>query len=186
MSFDVNPTAGGLVREGMRTGWTRVFGATSETLLRSLDGRRVGILFQDTLHSVETQRLEFEAALANSAQELVLVDCSGGQVETLHELCTERGGSYHRVPIRPRAHVHPGGTPASGGLTSSDSTSRASSRTLDLLGDDRCCVLLLRVRAGGRAVALHALGVLEEMRYEQRGAASRARSPARRSRRSPG
>ncbi len=120
MSFDVSSHAGVLVRAEIREGWQRVIGLTSETLLAALAGRRVGILFQDTLHSEENQRLEFEAALEHSADELALVDCSGGHLKTLENLCDERGGSYHRVPIRPRAHVHPGGNFSFGLFAASD------------------------------------------------------------------
>jgi hypothetical protein len=109
MSFDTNPVAGRLVREELRGRWHRVIGLTSDTLPRALRGHRVGILFHDTSHTEEIQRLEFEAALAHAAPRLVLVDGSGGYVPTLEELCQKRDGSYHRVLLRSRAHVHPGG-----------------------------------------------------------------------------
>jgi Methyltransferase domain len=109
MSFDVNPLAGRLVREELRSRWHRVIGLTNATLPQALRGRRVGILFHDTAHTEETQRHEFEAALAHAAPRLLLVDGSGGYIPTLEELCRERAGSYHRVLQRSRAHVHPGG-----------------------------------------------------------------------------
>jgi hypothetical protein len=109
MSFDMNPDAGRLVRDELRTSWSRIAGRTSETLAPALEGRRVGMLFQDTLHTEENQRVEFGAALAHAAPLLLLVDCSGGYAPTLERLCAEHGGAYHRVALRSRAHVHPGG-----------------------------------------------------------------------------
>lgn len=109
ISFDVNPRAGILVREQLREGWHRVIGNTTETLAGTLSGRPVGILFQDTQHTEENQRFEFGIALANAAPALMLVDCSGGHAPALEQLCEERGGSYHRAPMRSRSHIHPGG-----------------------------------------------------------------------------
>lgn len=109
MSFDTNPLAGMLVRKELRGRWRRVVGLTHAALPPALRGRRVGMLLHDTAHTEETQRLEFETALAHAAPRLVLVDGSGGYVPTLEELCQERGGIYHRVHPRSRAHVHPGG-----------------------------------------------------------------------------
>jgi hypothetical protein len=108
LSFDSNPLAGWLVRDELRGRWRRVVGLTSRTLVPALAGRCVGMLLHDTAHTQETQRIEFEAALANAAPRLVLVDGSGGYVPTLEQLCAERDGSYHRLAARSRAHVHPG------------------------------------------------------------------------------
>ena len=108
MSFDANPLSGWLVRDELRGRWRRVIGLTSITLSAALTGRSVGMLLHDTAHTEETQRIEFEAALANAAPRLVLVDGSGGYVPTLEQLCRERDGSYHRVPMWSRGHVHPG------------------------------------------------------------------------------
>jgi hypothetical protein len=108
MSFDMNPRAGSIVREELHGDWQRVLGLTSDTLLPAIHGRRVGMLFQDTVHNEEGQLLEFGAALAHAAPELMLVDCSGGQLPTLERLCEERGGSYHCVLVRSRGHIHPG------------------------------------------------------------------------------
>jgi hypothetical protein len=108
MSFDTDPLSGWLVRDQLRGRWRRVIGLTSTTLAPALTGRSVGILLHDTAHTEETQRIEFEAALANAAPRLVLVDGSGGYVPTLEQLSSERDGSYHRVLLRSRGHVHPG------------------------------------------------------------------------------
>jgi hypothetical protein len=108
MSFDASPLSGWLVRDELRGRWRRVIGLTSATLAPALMGRSVGMLVHDTAHTVETQRIEFETALANAGPRLVLVDGSGGYVPTLEELCHEHGGAYHRVLLRSRAHVHPG------------------------------------------------------------------------------
>ena len=108
MSFDINPHAGVLVRDGIRRDWRRLIGSTRELLVPALEGRRVGMLFQDTPHTEENQRFEFGAALSNAAAKLVLVDGSGGYSPTLESLCTGREGRYHRVPLRSRDHIYPG------------------------------------------------------------------------------
>lgn len=109
ISFDTNPHAGRLVPDQLRAGWHRVIGNTSDMLAHVLQGRRVGVLFQDTPHTEENQRIEFGAALDHAAPSLMLVDCSGGFAPMLERLCEERHGSYHRVALRSRNHIHPGG-----------------------------------------------------------------------------
>jgi predicted O-methyltransferase YrrM len=108
ISFDVVPSAGLLVREQMRPGWRRVLGDTRDTLPATLQGRRVDMLFQDTPHTEENQRFEFGVALANAGPRLLLLDSSGGYAPALRALCSELGGAYHLVPMRSRAHIHPG------------------------------------------------------------------------------
>jgi hypothetical protein len=109
MSFDTDPRAGGLVRDQMRGDWHRILGSTSDTLAPALKGRCVGMFVHDTAHTEENQRLEFGVALSHAASHLLLVDGSGGLAPTLEDLCSERGGSYHRVQLRSRDHIHPGG-----------------------------------------------------------------------------
>ncbi len=108
LSFDFSRHAGWLVRERLREPWQRYHGSTSQTLRPALDGREVGVLFQDTIHTEENQLHEFGAALDHAAQELLLIDCSSGQAGTLQRLCAERGGVFHTVPLRSRDHVFPG------------------------------------------------------------------------------
>lgn len=108
MSFDTNPRAGGIVRDKAQDGWHRFVGFTHDLLLPAVEGRRVNMLFQDTLHTEENQRFEFGAALSHAAPHLLLVDGSGGYAPALEEICAERNGTYHRVPLRSRDHVFPG------------------------------------------------------------------------------
>lgn len=109
MSFDINPRAGGVVRDQLRVGWQQFAGSTRDLLLPALEGRRVDMLFQDTSHTKENQRLEFGAALSHAAPQLLLLDGSGGYIHVLEELSREHGGSYHRVSMRTRDHIFPGG-----------------------------------------------------------------------------
>ncbi len=108
MSFDINPNAGGIVREQARKGWHRYVGSTHDLLLPALEGRQVSMLFQDTPHTDENQRFEFAAALSHAAPHLLLVDGSGGHAPTLQRTCSEHNGAYHRVPLRSREHIYPG------------------------------------------------------------------------------
>jgi len=125
MSFDLNPRAGRIVREELRAGWHRIIGPTNQTLVPALSGRRVGMLLQDTWHTEENQLFEFGAALEHAAPCMLLVDCSGGYVPTLERLCEERGGSYHRVPLRSRNHIHPGGDFRFGAFVDAEHDGRA-------------------------------------------------------------
>jgi hypothetical protein len=107
LSFDMNPRAGSVVRGGLHSRWHRVVGSTRELLEPALEGRRVGMLIHDTPHTDENQRLEFGAALAHAAPQLMLVD-SSGRMPTLQALCAERAVPYNRIDLRSRGHVYPG------------------------------------------------------------------------------
>jgi Methyltransferase domain len=108
ISIDSNPNAGSIVRDEIRANWRRITGLTSECLLPAIAGRRVGMLFQDTLHTEENQRFEFTAALSHAAHGVVLIDCSGGSAPVLRHIAAEQHGAYHRVPVRSRNHIYPG------------------------------------------------------------------------------
>ncbi len=105
MSFDTLPSAGSVVREEARQGWSRFIGSTHDLLLPALENRQVDMLFHDTLHTEENQRFEFGAALTHAAANLLLLDASGGHGGTLEAICAEREGTYHRVWMRSRNHV---------------------------------------------------------------------------------
>jgi hypothetical protein len=108
MSFDALADAGALVRPHLRERWRRVIGHTGETLPAALEGREVGLMFQDTPHTEENQRFEFGAVLDHASERLLLFDSSGGDAPTLRALAEERGGSYHAIPLRSRDHIYPG------------------------------------------------------------------------------
>jgi Methyltransferase domain len=108
MSFDTIASTGSVVRKPMRRRWRRILGTTQDMLLPALDGRRVDILFQDTPHTEENQRFEFEAALTHAAPRLVLLDASGGKAPTLRTVCSEHDGTYYEVPMPSRGHIYPG------------------------------------------------------------------------------
>jgi hypothetical protein len=112
MSFDAVASAGSIVREQARRGWSKHVGFTSDLLAPALEGRQVDILLQDTDHTEANQRMEFGAALAHAAPRLLLVDASGGHSPTLKAISSERGGSYNLVPLRSYEHVFPEGRAA--------------------------------------------------------------------------
>ncbi len=107
-SFDLNPNAGRVVRPEAREGWTVFTGLTHDLLLPALAGHEVGLFIQDTPHTEENQRFEFEAALQHRGSSITLVDGSGGWASTLARLCEEQAGRYHRLEARSRNHVHAG------------------------------------------------------------------------------
>jgi hypothetical protein len=108
LSFDQLRGAGEIVRPEVRHGWRRFVGSTHDILLPALEGRRVGMLFQDTPHTEENQQCEFGAALSHAAPELVLIDGSGGKAPALEAICAKHQGAYHRVPLHSREHIYPG------------------------------------------------------------------------------
>jgi hypothetical protein len=108
MSFDVVRGAGTFVPRRLRGSWQRFTGDTAETLPVAVQNRAVDVLFQDTPHTDHNQRLEFGVALAHAAPTLLLFDGSGGKSRTLRDLCEQRGGRYHDVPLRARNHIYPG------------------------------------------------------------------------------
>lgn len=105
ISIDVDPSSGWVVPEGVRSRWTRVQGLTTEVLGPVVRDLQVDLLFHDTPHTVENARHEFTTALAAAADPLVLADGSGGVTGVLEELCTTRGGSFHRFVDRPLRHL---------------------------------------------------------------------------------
>ncbi len=108
ISFDIDPRAGSVVRAGLRGRWQRHVGSTGMLLEAALAGREVGLMIQDTGHDERNQRFEYGVVLAHAAPTLALIDGSGGWAPALPALCEERGGAYHRIPVRSRNHVHGG------------------------------------------------------------------------------
>ncbi len=109
ISIDREADAGRVVGpEASRGRWLRMEGDTGELLGPALEGRTVALMFHDTDHTEENQRMEFEATLAHAAPLTVLLDGSGGWAPTLKRVCEERSGSYERIPVRSRDHVYPG------------------------------------------------------------------------------
>jgi predicted O-methyltransferase YrrM len=120
VSFDRSDAAGWLVDERNGQHWERVLGSTADTLERTLSGRRVGALFQDSDHSLETQRLEFGAALANAAPTLLLVDGSGGERRVLQQLTLDAAAQYRCVNLGAADHWYQRGALAFAVLRTGD------------------------------------------------------------------
>ncbi len=99
LSFDRSADAGWMVDRSRYPDWRQIVGSTQDTLESALAGRQVGALFHDSHHTDELQRIEFGAALHNSAPELLLVDGSGGQFGTLERLADDFGGAYREVVL---------------------------------------------------------------------------------------
>lgn len=108
LSIDSDPTMGWAVPSRLEEHWTTVEGFTSDVLEEAIEGRDVGILIHDTPHTYENQILEFSVALRHSAEQMVLIDSSGGQTPALEELCEREGGRYRYFRERPKDHFYPG------------------------------------------------------------------------------
>lgn len=120
ISFDRSESAGWVVDRAHRGHWQRVIGSTADTVERTLRGRRVGALFQDSDHQEATQRLEFGSAVANAAATLLLVDGSGGQSPVLEELSRDLEAEYRCVPLRAVDHWYQRGALAFALLRAAD------------------------------------------------------------------
>jgi hypothetical protein len=106
ISVDVDPAAGWLVPPRLRGPWTLLTGLSTQVLPAALAGERVGILFQDTLHTYENQLAEFGLALAHGDSPLILADPAGDRSPALEELCRRYGGERFVWQPVPRRHFH--------------------------------------------------------------------------------
>ena len=80
-------------------------GTTQETLEAVVDGKRVGMLIQDTSHTYENASFEFGVAVAHAADILVLLDSGGKVSPALPEACQGRGIIQH-FQDQPRNHFY--------------------------------------------------------------------------------
>ncbi len=111
VSVDLDPEAGWIVPERLRGRWEPVFGDILTDLEPALRGREVDMLIHDSVHEEGFQRFEFGLALANAADPLYLVDCSGLMLPVLRELSEERDGRHAYFLERPARHFYrPPGT----------------------------------------------------------------------------
>lgn len=107
LSVDSFAGAGELVPAALHGEWERRIGLSTVEVEAGLAGRRIGMLIQDTPHTVENASQEFAIALAHADDPLILIDCSGGYCPVLQDLCAERGVAYHRFLERPTGHPLP-------------------------------------------------------------------------------
>jgi hypothetical protein len=107
ISFDIDPATGWLVPDRLRGRWQRVTGWLEETFEPTLRESGVDILFHDSDHNEELQRLEFGTALRHARGEaLWIVDPSGLTLPVLRDLCAEHGGRHAYFLERPRGHFY--------------------------------------------------------------------------------
>jgi hypothetical protein len=109
IGVDSDPRAGRLVPDRLKGRWERVVGLSGDALEPAIGDRRVDVLFHDTPHTREIQEHEFGVVLRHAADEVTIVDGSGGKVGVLARLAAERGTRlWHFTPV-PVAHPHRGG-----------------------------------------------------------------------------
>lgn len=108
ISVDVDPTSGFLVAPRLRDRWTKLTGFSNQELERAIGpAERVGLLLQDTPHTEENQRWEFDFALRHAAARLVLIEGSGGYCPTMGELAGRLGIELLHFREQPRGHFYP-------------------------------------------------------------------------------
>lgn len=93
VSLDTDPHSGFLVRDDaeLTKRWTKVIGFTSDKLPEVVAGEPIGMLLQDTPHTEENQRHEFGVALRQPAEQVVLIEGSGGYCPTAGQLAEQLG-----------------------------------------------------------------------------------------------
>ncbi len=93
VSLDTDPHSGFLVRDDaeLTKRWTKVIGFTSDKLPEVVAGEPIGMLLQDTPHTEENQRHEFGVALRQPADQVVLIEGSGGYCPTAGQLAEQLG-----------------------------------------------------------------------------------------------
>ena len=106
VGIDADRHAGRLVPEHLKHRWEKVVGYSTDVLEGAIAGRRVDLLVHDTPHTREIQQHEFGVALRHAADELTLVDGSGGTVDVLGRLCGEHGSRLWHFAPRPRRHPY--------------------------------------------------------------------------------
>lgn len=108
VSVDIDPASGFLVAPRLRDRWTKLTGSSDQELERAIGPtERVGLLLQDTPHTEENQRWEFDFALRHAARRLVLIEGSGGYCPTMGELAAHLGIELLHFREKPRDHFYP-------------------------------------------------------------------------------
>lgn len=106
IGIDSDPRAGRLVPDRLKHRWERVVGYSTDVMEDAIGDRRVDILVHDTPHTPEIQEHEFGVALRSAADELTIVDGSGGQIDVLADLCAEHGTDVWHFRPEPASHPY--------------------------------------------------------------------------------
>jgi predicted O-methyltransferase YrrM len=110
LSFDVDPQAGWLVPEGLRSRWRMIVGKTTDTLEGAIAGRTVGMVVHDSDHSYDCEYFELTTALRHAAPEIAVVSDNSHVTTALPDVLREFGVEPHFFRERPRGHFYPGAT----------------------------------------------------------------------------
>jgi hypothetical protein len=108
ISVDIDPEAGWLVDDSLRSRWQPVHGSTFDVLDQALRGLSVGMIVHDSDHTYECERFEFGAAVENAAPTLALVSDNAHATSALKDVCASLGIEYRFFGERPRDHFYPG------------------------------------------------------------------------------
>ncbi len=107
-SIDPLPSAGWLVPERLRAGWTFVNARSEEGLAETLDGQIVDVLLSDSGGDYHRELFELEQAVQHGSPSLVLIAGSGDHTTALPEISAQHGLRYSRFAERPKAHFFRG------------------------------------------------------------------------------
>lgn len=108
LTFDVDPDAGWLVPDALRSRLETWTGDVRETLPRALAGRRVGFFLHDSLHEYEHERFEFAVAIEHADERLAVLSDNAHDSPSLEDVAAELAVPYHRFDERPVGHFYPG------------------------------------------------------------------------------
>jgi predicted O-methyltransferase YrrM len=108
LTFDLDPEAGWLLDEQLRTWVELVPGDSAETLPRALAGERIDFFVHDSDHSPEHERMELEFAVGHAADRMLLISDNAHATTELHDLCGRLGAPFRLFHEQPRRHFYPG------------------------------------------------------------------------------
>jgi hypothetical protein len=109
LSFDIDPTSGWLVGDEYVTFLELHIGDTRTTLPLALNLRQVGLFIHDSLHTYEHELFEFNTALQNGTNDIVLISDNAHATSALSDLASAAGMEFAFFAERPRDHFYRGG-----------------------------------------------------------------------------
>lgn len=108
ISFDIDPRAGWLIPEQLRSRHTIVLGNSVETLGPALAGRSVGVFVHDSDHRYDHEAAEFALVAANLGPGSVVISDNAHVTSALSDFSRSRGYPFRFWREVPARHFYPG------------------------------------------------------------------------------
>jgi hypothetical protein len=108
ISVDIEPAAGWVVPDELKTSWSRRIAPSPGVLPGAIGDRRVEMFIHDSDHTYECERAEMDIALARKGDGLALISDNSHATTALKDICKEMGIEYGLFMERPARHFYPG------------------------------------------------------------------------------